>query len=82
MKCTNCLKENPERNYYCTYCGYNLKNLSMNKNKTLNRKLNERYKYVLHIEALEDSSRDIDYFLPYRSKKGDEIKNEGSKNNK
>lgn len=78
MKCTNCLRENPERNYYCGYCGYNLKGLPTGKYK----RDNERVKFVLNIEVLEDNSKDIDYFLPYRSKKGDESSNERIKNDK
>ena len=55
--CTNCKTENPERNYYCKYCGLPLKNGREG-----------RYDYLLDLDIVEDNSNDKDYFGSYTAK--------------
>ena len=62
--CTNCKTENPERNYYCKYCGLPLKNGREGRVK----KLKERYYYLLDLDIVEDNSNDKDYFGSYTAK--------------
>lgn len=76
MKCANCLRGNPESNYYCDYCGGNLKDLP-NSRYT---KYGERDKYILYIAVLDDNSKDVGYFSPYKSKKRVASTNEKIKN--
>lgn len=64
IKCENCGIENPNRNYYCSYCAKPLKNGREGKMK----KLNKKYDYLLDLSIVEDNTNDKDYFGAYRSK--------------
>ena len=63
--CGNCKTENPERNYYCKWCGTPLKEGREGKVK----KLKNRYDYLLDLSIVEDNSNDKDYYGSYNSKK-------------
>lgn len=64
MICEKCNTENPNRNYYCKYCGEPLKKGREGKVK----KLNVRYDYLLDLSIVEDNTNDKDYYEAYRSK--------------
>ena len=63
--CANCKTENPERNYYCKWCGVALKDGKAGHVK----KLQKRYDYLLDLSIVEDNSNDKDYYGAYNSKK-------------
>ena len=71
LECPNCKTKNNERNYYCNWCGAILR-----ENAGKSKKLKEKYDYLFNLPIVEDDSRDIDSFAPYRSK------GEGNKGNK
>ncbi len=62
--CNNCATENPDRNYYCRYCGNPIKDGREGRVKILQ----ERYKYLLDLYIVEDNTNDKDYFEAYRAK--------------
>ena len=63
IKCEHCGTENDDRNYYCGWCGNLIKEMLVSKKYT------EKYNYLFNLEIVEDDSRDIDNYAPYRSKK-------------
>ena len=63
--CPNCKRENDDRNYYCSWCDTPLKN----KGKVKQKKINERYNYLIDLDVIDEQIPEKDYFGTYNSKK-------------
>jgi predicted amidophosphoribosyltransferase len=63
--CPNCKRENDERNYYCSWCDSPLKHSG----KVKQKKLKERYNYLIDLNVIDEQIPEKDYFSTYNSKK-------------
>jgi len=65
VTCQNCGKENSERNYYCRYCGKQIKECFVSK------RYGHRNPKFLNLECLSDSNEEVVHingYTPYESK--------------
>jgi hypothetical protein len=64
--CEKCKSENPERNYYCRWCGEVIKERV--EDGAVRKPLNDRFNYLLDLEIIDEKSEDKDVYAPYRCK--------------
>lgn len=64
--CQKCKSENPDRNYYCCWCGETIKERMDEEH--FRKPMNDRFNYLLDLEIIDEKSEDKDVYAPYRSK--------------